>query len=107
MSKERGSPQYTSASSDHDEKHQHKNAPSKGMKECRLSQSLIMDDSIIQRALKTFSASKSLLNLNNGEPSSIKPSQASRITDSTQFTKSEQIKQGLKSKKSQPRLQQV
>ena len=47
-----------------------------------MSQSLIMDDSQVQRALKAFSASKSLLNSNNRESSSNKPSQASRITDS-------------------------
>ena len=59
MAGERDSPQYMSASSDDDEDHQNEIAPSKGWKERRLSQSLILDDSQIRRALKTFSASKS------------------------------------------------
>ena len=106
-SEERDSPQYTSASSDDNEKDQHKNALSKGRKERRFSQSLIMDDSQEQRALKTYSASKSLINSNNWEPSSNKPSQASRITDSSQFTNLEQTKQGPKLKKNQSKKERV
>ena len=44
MSEERDSPQYTSASSDDHKNHNNKNAPSKGRKARRLSQSLIMDN---------------------------------------------------------------
>ena len=61
-----------------------------------MSQSLTMDENQIQRALQTFSASKNLISSNNWEQSSIKPSQASRITDSTQHSSVEQSTQGLK-----------
>ena len=56
LSDERDSPLYTSASSDDNEGIQN-NAPVKGGKERSLSQSLTMDESQIQRALQTFSAS--------------------------------------------------
>ena len=106
-SEEQNSPQYTSASSDDNERHQNKNAPSKGRKERRLSQSLIMDENQIQRALQTFLASKSLLSSNNWEQNSIKSSQASRITDSTQNSSAELPKQGLKPKPNPPKKEQT
>ena len=102
-SDKQASPQYTSASSEENEIERIKTTPSKGRNELRMSQSLIMDKSQVERALKTFSASKPLANLNNWEPSSERPSQASRINDSTQVTNSDQIKQGLNSKMSQPK----
>ena len=103
-SEELDNPQYTSASSDGEEIEQNKNAPSKGRKVRHLSQSLIMDENQIQGALKTFSASKSLLN--NGEQSSIQQSQASRITDSTPVESAELPNHGLKSKPNRPKKEQ-
>ena len=63
-----------------------KTTPSKERNELRVSQSLIMDESQVERALKTFTASRSLLTSNKWEPISERPSQASRITDSAQVT---------------------
>ena len=106
-SEDRDSPQYPSASSEDEENNDNKIAPSKGGKERRLSQSLIMDDNQIKRALETFSASRNLLKSNKCEPSSKEPSQASRITDSTQSISSGQPTQGLKLKPNPSKREQI
>ena len=51
----------TQVSSEEEETSKAKTAPSNGRKERRMSQSLIMDESQIQRALKTFLASINLI----------------------------------------------
>ena len=98
-SDDEASPQYSNVSSEDSEVEYIKTTPSKGRNELRVSQSLIMNKSQIERALKTFTASKSLFALNNRELSSERPSQVSRITDYAQTTDFNQNKQGLKMKK--------
>ena len=92
-------PQYSSVSSYDSEVEHIKTTPVKGRNDLRVSQSLIMDKSQIQRALDTLTTSTSLMKLNNWEQSSLRMSQASRITDAANFTNT----QVLNTKKNQPK----
>ena len=106
-SDERASLEYTSASSEDNQIEHIKTTPSKGRNELRVSQSLIMDKNQIERALKTFTASKSSSTLSDREPSSERPSQASRITDSAKEKVSESfIQRRINQRKSQRKFQQ-
>ena len=94
-------PQYTSPSEDSDLEYL-KNTPTKGTSQLRVSQSFELNKSLVNKALRTFTSSRSYNTLTSREPSSEVPSQASRITDSVHSTDLNQDK-GLRKEKGRPK----